>query len=337
MSMINQALKKAQRERLFNDTQTKPYLQHLPEFRPSRVRFLVGGGFVTFLVVGVALYGWLMVPNQQATMAKQPVVARQSPTGAPPQPSVSAVIAQSSPAITVPDIVPDTPPLTLAPQHQPSSSTEDPPSEAQNITSQAAIFHQPPRSTVMPARKKPSFILPSSTPAPLSSKRARAQAQLLFNQATTRQEDGQQAQAITLLHQAVTLNPALKEAYNRLGKLYYQQQQYRQALTMFQKALDIDPDYVKVRNNLGSTYLRLAMDEQAREELHKAIKADSTYGLAYYNLACVYARTGDSATAAQYLQHAMSIDPQARNWAQTDADFARVRGAPELRQLLGPS
>jgi Flp pilus assembly protein TadD len=106
---------------------------------------------------------------------------------------------------------------------------------------------------------------------------------------------------------------------------------------MYQKALEIDPDYAKARNNLGSTYLRLAMDDRAREELLKAIQADGTYGLAYYNLACVYARAGDSTTAAQYLQQAITFEPQARTWARVDDDFARVRTAPEIQPLLGPS
>jgi len=100
--------------------------------------------------------------------------------------------------------------------------------------------------------------------------------------------------------------------------------------------LTIDPDYAKARNNLGSTYMQLAMDRSAIDEFQKALHADSSYSLAYYNLACVYARSCNSATASQYLQQAIAIEPQARTWAQTDADFAPVRTAPEVQQLLGP-
>jgi hypothetical protein len=70
--------------------------------------------------------------------------------------------------------------------------------------------------------------------------------------------------------------------------------------------------------------------------LHKAIQADSGYGLAYYNLACVYARAGDSTLAAQYLEQAMTLEPQARLWAQTDDDFTPVRATPVVQRLLGP-
>jgi tetratricopeptide (TPR) repeat protein len=158
-----------------------------------------------------------------------------------------------------------------------------------------------------------------------------------LQRATKLQERGQLTQAIALLQQAVTLDSTFKEAYNKLGNLHYKQQAYRQALDIFQKVLAIDPDDVKTHNNLGSTYLRLDMDRQARDVLHKAINLDHTYALAYYDLACAYARTGDRTTTVQYLEHAITIEPQARHWAQTDDDFRRVRNTPELRQLLGPA
>jgi tetratricopeptide (TPR) repeat protein len=150
------------------------------------------------------------------------------------------------------------------------------------------------------------------------------------------QEAGELDRARALLERAVQLDPTLKVAYNSLGNLHHQQQQYQQAIAMYERALALDPQYAKARNNLGSTYLRLSMNDRALTELHKAIQADSGYGLAYYNLACVYARAGDGASAAQYLQQSMALEPQARVWAQTDDDFAPVRATPAVQQLLGP-
>ena len=51
--------------------------------------------------------------------------------------------------------------------------------------------------------------------------------------------------ALTLLEQAIKLDPTAKAAYNSLGNVYYQQRRYQQALAMYQKALAIDPDYAK--------------------------------------------------------------------------------------------
>jgi tetratricopeptide (TPR) repeat protein len=103
---------------------------------------------------------------------------------------------------------------------------------------------------------------------------------------------------------------------------------------MYERAVAIDPNYVTARNNLGSAYMQLALDERAIEELQRALQVDSSYSLAYYNLACVHARAGRGAAAAQYLAQAVALEPEARQWAQTDADFARVRSVPEVRKLL---
>jgi tetratricopeptide (TPR) repeat protein len=161
-------------------------------------------------------------------------------------------------------------------------------------------------------------------------------AQALVQRAAAAQEGKELTRALTLLEQAIKLDPTAKTAYNSLGNVYYQQGRYQQALAMYQKALAIDPDYAKARNNLGSTYMQLAMDTRAIDELQKVLRADSSYSLAYYNLACVYARSGNSTMAAQHLQQAIALEPQARTWAQTDTDFARVRTAPEVQQVLGP-
>jgi Tfp pilus assembly protein PilF len=162
-------------------------------------------------------------------------------------------------------------------------------------------------------------------------------AHTLFNLALEAQAAGDLEQAMTLLQQAVKLAPTLKRAYNSLGNLYYQRQQYDDAVAMYRQALALDPDYTQARNNLGSAYMQLSQHERAIEELQKVLQADGEASLAYYNLACVYARTGDSAQAVHYLQRAMEIEPQARLWAQTDADFSRVRNELAFQRLVGSS
>jgi tetratricopeptide (TPR) repeat protein len=182
----------------------------------------------------------------------------------------------------------------------------------------------------------PQPVQPLKTAPAAPTQEDRLQAQTLFNQAVASQEAGDLEHARVLLERTVQRDPTLKVAYNSLGNLYYQQQQYQQAVAMYERALQLDPHYAKARNNLGSTYLQLAMVDQALTEFHKALAADSGYGLAYYNLACVYARAGDSPTAAEYLRQAIILEPQARAWAQSDDDFARVRTTPVIQQLLGP-
>lgn len=322
MSIINQALKKAQRERLFHDTQGLPHATRQHALRATRRWPLLVAGLIAALSIGTVLHSWRIMSRPSMVVATAPPDTTAAEKAA--MPSLSPVLRPSPPPAperTAPPPSLNTPLPQKAEPVTPGPTLRPTPALTQERLSAAA------RSTAVTLTAVP--VVPDA--------QARSQARTLFNQAIEAQKAGDQTQALTLLQQSITLDPDLKAAYNSLGNVYYELQHYDQALQMYQKALEIDPDYAKARNNLGSTYLRLAMDDRAREELLKAIQADGTYGLAYYNLACVYARAGDSTTAAQYLQQAITFEPQARTWARVDDDFARVRTAPEIQPLLGPS
>ena len=131
-------------------------------------------------------------------------------------------------------------------------------------------------------------------------------------------------------------NPPAAAAYIARGNTLYRQGKYQRAADMYEAALAFDPLDVKARNNLGSAYLQLALDDRAMAAFREVLRLDDTYGLAHYNLACVHARAGNVDKAAAYLLQAAAMEPEARKWASTDADFASVRNAPEIRQLLEP-
>ena len=130
--------------------------------------------------------------------------------------------------------------------------------------------------------------------------------------------------------------PVTAADYTARANALYRQGEYHRAIDMYQAALALDPLDVKARNNLGSAYLQLTMDDRAAAVFQEALRLDSSYGLAYYNLACVQGRAGNAEGAAAYLRQAAAIEPEARAWARTDSDFARVRNAPAFRQLLEP-
>ncbi len=132
-------------------------------------------------------------------------------------------------------------------------------------------------------------------------------------------------------------NPPVTAAdYIARGNALYRQGKYQRAIDMYQAALALDPLDVKARNNLGSAYLQLTLDDRAMAAFQEVLRLDDSYSLAHYNLACVHARAGNVESAAAYLLQAVAIEPEARDWASADADFASVRNAPEFRQLLEP-
>ena len=350
MSIINQALQKAQREQLRHSQQEMSYRLPVRLARMPRRRWLLLPlGLVAAVGMGVTLHAWLLPPTVRVPVGTEPAeapspLAVHMPPGAPPAAAPPAApLIQTVPEPPLPGryespvrLVPEAPlpaPLALSAESIPLRTAPAPPA-----TSAAVLLPREatPSTVDATAPAKPPETLASVPPPAAPTPPAVAHAQALVQRAVAAQEARELPRALTLLEQAVKLDPTAKAAYNSLGNVYYQQQRYQQAMAMYQKALAIDPDYAKARNNLGSTYMQLTMDTHAIDELQKALRADSSYSLAYYNLACVYARSGNSSTAAQYLQQAIALEPQARTWAQTDADFARVRTAPEVQQLLGP-
>jgi TolA-binding protein len=332
MSLIHQALKKAQRERLLHEAHPGAYTTRLSSSRPSRRWLLFAAGLVLAFGVGAVLHAWFPLVSRRPSHTVQ----------APPPIQQASMGAQSasSPALG-PAKTPAAVQQASAPARRPVSS------RPQDATATRPVSPAPAAGTPQPSLTKPS--VPSTgqktaasepvaaAPSPQVSPQARSRAHAAFERAMALQKSGDETRAMSFLEQAVALDPTLKEAYNGMGSLYYRRGQYPDALTAYQNALSIDPNFVKARNNLGSTYLRLAKIDRAREELHKVVQTDDSYGLAYYNLACAYARGGDSAAAARYLRRAMQLEPEARSWALTDDDFASVRTTPELQRLLGSS
>jgi tetratricopeptide repeat protein len=332
MSIINQALQKAQREQLRHSQQEIPFRLPVQRTRAPRRRWLLAPlGLVAAVGVGVTLHAWFLTPTGHVSVPTE-MAATSSPLVIPIPPATPLPVIPGGQAGTEPALPGSnenplpvvSEPLPLAPVAVSADTTLMPTDSSPPPAAPAAI----PPSAVRPLPR----VAPPAVPTPVEVARAQA----LVQRATAAQEAKELTRALTLLEQAIKLDPTAKAAYNSLGNVYYQQRRYQQALAMYEKALAIDPDYAKARNNLGSTYMQLAMDTRAIDELQKALRADSSYSLAYYNLACVYARSGNSSMTAQYLQQAIALEPQARTWAHTDADFARVRTAPEVQQLLGP-
>lgn len=267
MSIINQALKKAQRERQRasgGTTWVSPASTGADAPRRRGQAFWVVTAALFALSLGATLHAWLTSPTAHVETTSGPDPLAAAPL--PPQPAQPAM-----------DVVKD------------------------SIPTRQAVDAVPKQR---PAQRRTAGVAPVR-PAPGAAARRPAQ-------------------------------PATAANYTARGNTLYRQGEYHRAIDMYEAALALDPLAVKARNNLGSAYLQLAMDDRAAAAFEEALRLDESYGLAYYNLACVQARAGNVNGAAAYLRQAAAIEPLARDWARTDSDFARVRNAPEFRQLLEP-
>ncbi len=161
---------------------------------------------------------------------------------------------------------------------------------------------------------------------------------------------GEYEKALTAFRRMIELEPNNPFGYSNAGAVYFQQGQYNECIPFFQKALQIQPHYMTYSNlgtalfylqrygesvpmfekavqmnsndgmvmgNLADSYRWSGHKEQAMETYDKAIalaykelevnpRAAGTMG----SLAVYYAKKGDTAHATQFIQHALSIEPE---------------------------
>jgi len=69
-------------------------------------------------------------------------------------------------------------------------------------------------------------------------------------------------------------------------------------------------------------------------DLSTAIPLASERGNGEYDLACFYAKRGRAGEALPHLERAVSLNPELRAWAATDADLDPIRSNPGVARLL---
>jgi len=90
--------------------------------------------------------------------------------------------------------------------------------------------------------------------------------------------------AISEYKTAISLNPALGEAYNNLGATLGDAGRHKEAIECFMEGLEIAPDYLKLYDNLAVTYTRIKEWGQARKSWEKTLQIDPQYKAAIENL-----------------------------------------------------
>lgn len=340
MSIITQALKKAQHEQRAHQPQRTQYgsmASFRPKAQPHRSLRLIAVGGVLLLGVGVIAYLW-----QQPERNSVPIAMTVPATPTPDSKSALSSSAPASNASQAPNA--QTPDPWVLKLLQPGATRPTaPPSRIETARletpqAQVQIQTKPQPAPPIVSRRTPPQPEATAAAEPVLTQTERlARAQRQFDQGLEAYNAGLLDEAEVFLREAIRLDPTLKRAFNSLGNLYYQREAYEQARGMYQQALALDPDYIKARNNLGNTYMQLNLSSKAIAELTKAISADSESGLAYYNMACVYARTSEPEKAIRYLEMAIVREPEARRWAKTDTDFSAVRSKSAFQKLLGTS
>ena len=133
-----------------------------------------------------------------------------------------------------------------------------------------------------------------------------------FEQIRSLLEQNRLDEAKDLTLEVLQRDPHSIEAYNLLGMVLTQEQNYPDAVSAFQKALQIDPSSSKTRNNLGTVYLMEKKAEPAEREFRTVLRKDPLDRDANYNLGTLLMIQGDAAGAISHFRKVQPPDKATR-------------------------
>jgi Tfp pilus assembly protein PilF/ketosteroid isomerase-like protein len=116
-------------------------------------------------------------------------------------------------------------------------------------------------------------------------------------------KDGQHAQALKVIDEALSKNPRDAQMRFRRGVALSMLDRKGEALAVFQKLVDDHPDMPAPYNNMAVILGAQGDYEKARQALEKAIRTNPAYATAYQNLGDVYAQL-----ASQAYSRALQLD-----------------------------
>ena len=269
MSIINQALQKAQREQLRHSQQEMPYRLSAQRTRAPRRRWLLALlGLVAAVGVGVTLHAWFLIPT-----GRVPVPTELASTSSP----LVTPIPPATPLPATPVVEPGTEPPLPERHARPLPLGSEPPPLAPVVASAdtppmpIAIDSTPPLTGPPPTPPSAAMPLPRVAPPAVPAPAEVARAQALVQRAAAAQEAKELPRALTLLEQAIKLDPTAKAAYNSLGNVYYQQHRYAESVQQYEKALALNGKDYRVWINLALADRWLGRDEQAIAAYRRAL------------------------------------------------------------------
>lgn len=136
----------------------------------------------------------------------------------------------------------------------------------------------------------------------------------LFLNATTSEEEGDDATAERYLRQCLALEDSMAAAHTNLGNLLHAQGRLEEAQQEYEHALLHEPDQPEARFNLSNLLQETGNRESAITELRHVCSRNPTFADAYFNLGLLLSEAGGSAQAEEHLHHYLTLDDSSK-WA----------------------
>ena len=114
----------------------------------------------------------------------------------------------------------------------------------------------------------------TTAPAGQGSDEVTPEVQQLYAQAKVARQHGDDATAVAKYRAILKLAPHLAAAYNNLGMIYFDRQEYSQAAEVLKHGLEVNPNMPSASAMLGMSYFQLGETEKAEPLLRTALRAN---------------------------------------------------------------
>ena len=150
------------------------------------------------------------------------------------------------------------------------------------------------------------------------------------------QQRGHGPRALELVHQSITLEPAIAPWHNNLGNVLLSLERYDDAAKAYARCSELDPGNLEVLNNLGILLRRLQRLDEAEQYFRRAIARDATFADAHTNLASLLASQDRVAESFSHFADALALKPKDVNTRRLLAiAYGNCGRLEEGRKVLG--
>ena len=119
-------------------------------------------------------------------------------------------------------------------------------------------------------------------------------------------------QAEKMYKRAISLDPSNPVAYQNLGNMYRDRGEIDLAIENFNTAIKLDQKFIFSYNALMSLHLENENYQEARKVLESYLDYSGSKVDAFFLLSQIATREGDLPSALDYLEEALTIDPNNR-------------------------
>ena len=303
MSIIQDALKKAQEDRAKKNKREVPYHFSDVQRNPKTVIYVIAALCVA------AIFAWLYIPYFHKPKQITQPVAVQLPVPVKPAQVAVAVppIAESQkPAKETPAKKGES---TIIPVSQKPAALVTPNNQQEAAVTKTSMAQAQKTAISPPMKRRTRVAEPVGTQDTMNEpvrviekKTDNGSIDSMYNEASREQQSGRTREAKAIYKQILAKQPSHIETLNNLGVIAIQEGNTQEALFYFKRILEYRKNYSKAYNNIGLIAMRDGDRQLAEEYFRKAISLEPDDPGPYVNLAALLRSQGRLHEAAKLLE-----------------------------------